>query len=255
MLSMTEHRGEAFKQLQRDTYDRLYSDVDFALYKVRHPFRRYFEHHIVSLALKGLEDAGQMSCLDIGCGQGVTTYVLSKHFQSVVGVDFSRGAIRTATAFLKAMNVTNASVLVGDVDHLALARGSVDVVHFKDFLHHTAEPLQALKNLREVSRLGRVVGAEVNGHSPIMGLFGRMARHERGLLESNRRWLADLAMAAGFKEMKIEEFGFYPYPFRIPILGDRRLGFLLPAVRAVETFLVKTPLRRYANYLVFDASS
>jgi hypothetical protein len=112
-----------------------------------------------------------------------------------------------------------------------------------------------MKNLRAVSRQGHVVGAEVNGRSPIMGLFGRMAEHERGLLDSNRERLADLAVAAGFKEMKIEEFSFYPYPFRIPILGNRRLGFLLPAVQAVEAFLVKTPLRRYANYLVFDASS
>ena len=252
---MFRHRGESFKQLQRETYDDLYSDLEFALHKVRHPYRQYFEHHIVSLALKGLANTAQMSCLDIGCGQGVTTYVLSKHFKSVVGVDFSRAAIRTASAFLKAMNVTNAAVLVGDVDHLGLASGSVDVVHFKDFLHHTAEPLQAMKNLREVSRLGRVVGAEVNGRSPIMSLFGRMARHERGLLESNRRWLADLALAAGFKETRIEEFSFYPYPFRMPIVGDHRLGFMLPAVRAVETLLVKTPLRRYANYLVFDVSS
>jgi len=251
---MTGHRGEAFKQLQRETYDQLYSDLEFALHKVRHPYRQYFEHHIVSLALSGLENAKQLSCLDIGCGQGVTTYVLSKHFKSVVGVDFSRGAVRTSRAFLKEMDVTNATTIVGDVDDLGLASGSVDVVHFKDFLHHTAEPLQAMKNLREVSRLGRVLGAEVNGRSPIMSLFGRMARHERGLLESNRRWLTDLALAAGFEEMRIEEFSFYPYPFRIPILGDRRLAFLLPAIRAVETLLVKTPLRRYANYLVFDAS-
>lgn len=251
---MDQHRGDEFKQLQRETYDSLYSDLDFALYKVQHPFRQYFEHHIVSLALRGLEGSERMSCLDIGCGQGITTYVLSKHFDTVLGVDFSRGAIGTAAAFLEAMDVKNAQVLVGDVDNLGLGSGSVDVVHFKDFLHHTAEPLQAMKNLREVSRLGRVVGAEVNGRSPIMSLFGRMASHERGLLESNRHWLADLALAAGFEEMRIEEFSFYPYPFRIPILGDRRLGPLLPAVRAVETFLVKTPFRRYANYLVFDAS-
>lgn len=252
---MDFHRGEDFKQLQRETYDDLYSDLDFALYKVQHPFRTYFEHHIVSLAVKRLQGMEQMSCLDIGCGQGVTTYVLSEHFNTVVGVDFSSGAIKTAEAFLKAMGVSNASVLIGDVDSLGLANGSIDIVHFKDFLHHTAEPLRAMKNLRRVSREGRVVGAEVNGRSPIMSLFGRMARHERGLLDGNRVWLTDLAFAAGFKQIKIEEFSFYPYPMRIPVLGDRRLAPFLPAVQAVETFLVKTPLRRFANYLVFDASS
>jgi ubiquinone/menaquinone biosynthesis C-methylase UbiE len=252
---MNQHRGEEFKNLQRETYDDLYSDLDFALYKVQHPFRKYFENHIVSLALQGLQHPASMSCLDIGCGQGVTTYMLSKHFGRVLGVDFSSAAVRTAKGFLSAMGVGNASVAVGDVDNLCLAPGSVDVVHFKDFLHHTAEPLRALGNLREASRLGRVVGAEVNGRSPIMGLFGRIAKHERGLLDSNREWLTDLASAAGFKEISIREFSFYPYPMRIPIVGDRRLGPLLPAVRAVERFLVRTPLRKYANYLVFDASS
>jgi 2-polyprenyl-3-methyl-5-hydroxy-6-metoxy-1,4-benzoquinol methylase len=252
---MSEQRGEGFKELQRETYDHLYGDLDFALYKVNHPFRQYFEHHVVSLALRGLQGTEKMTCLDIGCGQGVTTYVLSKHFDSVVGVDFSRGAVKTAAGFLQAMQVTNATALVGDVDNLGLANGSVDVVFFKDFLHHTAEPLRAMTNLRAVSRQGRVVGAEVNGRSPIMSLFGRLAEHERGLLDSNREWLSELAMAAGFKDMKIEEFSFYPYPFRFPILRNRRIGFLLPAVRGMEAFLVKTPLRRYANYLVFDASS
>jgi ubiquinone/menaquinone biosynthesis C-methylase UbiE len=252
---MDQHRGEEFKELQRETYDHLYSDLDFALYKVQHPFRKYFEHHIVSLALEGLPDAESMSCLDIGCGQGVTTYVLSKRFGRVLGVDFSSAAVRTARAFLEAMEVENATAVVGDVDNLALAAGSVDVVHFKDFLHHTAEQLRALRNLREVSRLGRVVGAEVNGRSPIMGLFGRLAKHEKGLLDSNRERFTDLALEAGFKDISIREFSFYPYPMRIPIVGDRRLGPLLPVVQAVERLLIKTPLRRFANYLIFDVSS
>lgn len=252
---MHQHRGEEFKHFQRETYDRLYSDLDFALYKVQHPFRTYFENHIVSLAIRGVKGTRQMSCLDMGCGQGVTTYVLSKHFGKVVGVDFSSGAIKTAKQFLKAMNVNNAWVLVGDVDDLGLADGSIDVVHFKDFLHHTAQPLRAMKNLRKVSKEGRIVGAEVNGRSPIMSLFGRIAKHERGLLDSNREWLTDLSLEAGFKKIEIEEFSFYPYPMRIPIIGDKRLGVLLPAVRTVEALLVKTPFRRYANYLVFDASN
>ena len=149
---MGQHRGEGFKQFQRETYDQLYGDLDFALYKVQHPVRTYFEHHIVSLAVKGIDGVSQMSCLDIGCGQGVTTYVLSKHFDTVVGVDFSSGAIRTADEFLGAMDVSNASALVGDVDGLGLKDCSIDIVHFKDFLHHTAEPLRAMENLGRVSR-------------------------------------------------------------------------------------------------------
>ena len=149
---MGQHRGEGFKQFQRETYDQLYGDLDFALYKVQHPVRTYSEHHIVSLAVKGIDGVSQMSCLDIGCGQGVTTYVLRKHVDTVVGGDFPSGAIRTADAFLGAMHVSNASALVGDVDDLGLKDCSIDIMHFKDFLHHTAEPLRAMENLGRVSR-------------------------------------------------------------------------------------------------------
>ena len=249
------HRGEKFKQFQRETYNHLYSDFQFALHKIHNPFRRYFEHHIVSLALEGLERTEEMSCLDMGCGQGITTHVLSSHFQQVVGVDFAHAAVKTASALLHATETNNASVMVGDVDNLGITRGSVDVVHFKDFLHHTVDPLGAMENLREVSRHGHVLGAEVNGRSPVMGLFGRLAEHERGLLDSNREWLGNLALAAGFKKIRIKEFSFHPYPFRLPVIGHRRVGYLLPVVRAAETLLLKTPLRRYANYLVFHASS
>ncbi len=249
------HRGEGFKKLQRETYDHLYSDLKFALYKVQHPLRAYFERHIVSLAVRGIDDAREMSCLDMGCGHGVTTYLLNQHFDRVIGVDFSHGAIKTTKEFLKAMNASDATVLVGDVDDLGLDEGCVDVVHFKDFLHHTAQPLRAMENLKNVSSEGRIIGAEVNGHSPIMSLFGRIAKHERGLLDSNREWLTDLALTAGFKRIEIEEATFYPYPMRIPMVGHKRLGHLLPVIRTVERLLLKTPLRRYANYLVFDTSS
>jgi ubiquinone/menaquinone biosynthesis C-methylase UbiE len=149
---MGQRRGDGFKQLQRETYDQLYDDLDFALYKVHHPFRTYFEHRIVSLALKRLHGTEQMSCLDTGCGQGVTTYVLSEHSNTVIGVDFSSGAIKTAGVFLKAMDLSNAGVLIGDVHRLGLKDFAIDIVRFEHSPHHTAEPLRAMENLGRVSR-------------------------------------------------------------------------------------------------------
>lgn len=149
---MGQRRGDGFKQVQRETYDQLYGDLDCALYKVQHPVRTYSEHHIVSLAVKGLDGVSQMSCLDMGCGQGVTTYVLSKHFDKVIGVDFSSGENKTADEVLGAMDVSNASVLVGYVDRFGLKDCSIEIVRFEHSPHHTAEPPRAMEDLGRVSR-------------------------------------------------------------------------------------------------------
>jgi 2-polyprenyl-3-methyl-5-hydroxy-6-metoxy-1,4-benzoquinol methylase len=76
---VNQHRGEKFEQLQRESYGQLCGDLDFALYKVKHPVRTHSENDIVSLALKEIDGVSEMSCLDIGCGQGVATSVLSEH--------------------------------------------------------------------------------------------------------------------------------------------------------------------------------
>ncbi|NIQ79594.1 MAG: hypothetical protein GTN93_16215 [Anaerolineae bacterium] len=76
-------QGKGFKQLQRETFDQLYGDLDFAPYEVQRPIKAYSEHHIVSLAVKGIDGFSPTSCLDIGCGQGLTTHVLSKHVDTV----------------------------------------------------------------------------------------------------------------------------------------------------------------------------
>ncbi|NIN66424.1 MAG: hypothetical protein GTO63_17380 [Anaerolineae bacterium] len=48
-------------------------------------------------------------------------------------------AIRSADASLEATGVSKASVLVGDVHSLGLKYCSIHIVHFEDFLHHTAD--------------------------------------------------------------------------------------------------------------------
>ena len=240
------------KDFQKKTYEELYSNLEFALYKINNPFRSYFENKIVSLTLRNISST-EMSCLDVGCGHGVTTYMLSKHFGSVIGIDFSESAIQTAKKLLDKMNVTNAKVFVADFDDLHLKEGCVDVIFIKDVLHHVDNPKKLLEKLRPIAKSGLTIGAENNGTSPFIQLSGRILKHERRVLKFNKKYLRDIILSAGFKEVDIWTFSYFPYSFRIPIITNHRLRFLLPIIVKVEDFLVTTRFNIFANYLVYQA--
>jgi len=241
------------KSFQKKTYENLYSDLEFALYKINNPFRGYFENKVVSLTLRNISSA-KMCCLDVGCGHGVTTYILSKHFKSVIGVDFSENAIQTAKKLLKKMKVKNAKVFVADLDNLSLKENCVDVIFIKDVLHHIDNVKELLERLKKFTKSGLIIGAENNGASPLMQLSGRLLKHERGVLKLNEEWLRNIILSAGFEKVNIWSFSYFPYSFRIPIITYPKLRFLLPIIIKIEDFLVKTMFCKFANYLIYQAS-
>ncbi len=240
------------KEFQKKTYEGLYRNLEFALYKINNPFRSYFEDKIVSLALRNISSK-EMSCLDVGCGHGVTTYMLSKHFRSVIGIDFSGSAIKTAKKLLDKMNVTNAEVFVADFDNFCLKENCVDIIFIKDVLHHVDNAKKLLEKLRPITKSGLIIGAENNGTSPFIQLSGRILKHERGVLKFNKKYLRDIILSAGFKEVDIWTFSYFPYSFRIPIIFNHRLHSLLPIIVRVEDFLLTTRFNIFANYLVYQA--
>ena len=65
--------------------------------------------------------------LDLGCGTGTNLLYLAQHGWQVVGVDFSRQAVRTARKRLRSAGLT-ADVRVDDVTRLTGVRGEYNYV-------------------------------------------------------------------------------------------------------------------------------
>ncbi len=244
MLKTALFRNKVF---QKEKFDDVYSDLDFALYKINDPIRSFYEKKLISMALKGI-NISEMVCLDIGCGHGVSTYFLSKYFKKVISIDFSKKALVTAHKVFDVNNVENTDILAGDIEALPMGNKSVDVVFFKDVLHHTPDPVLALKEMKRVSS-GIVVGIEANGLSPQMCFLAHRFRHERGMLAMNKKYLESLLLQAGFSDVEIHEFGFFPYHLRVP---DIFSNFMLHFIDKFETRLLRTSLRKYSNYLILN---
>jgi SAM-dependent methyltransferase len=58
-------------------------------------------------------------CLDLGCGDGVSTLRFAKHVKSIVGVDYIPHFVKRANETARSQGVPNASFLVGDARNLA----------------------------------------------------------------------------------------------------------------------------------------
>ncbi|KAH8821253.1 S-adenosyl-L-methionine-dependent methyltransferase [Xylogone sp. PMI_703] len=99
-----------------------------------------------------------LKILDVGCGPGSITIDLARHVQSqaghVTGLEYTDEPLQQARAAASAQGITNIDFRVGDIHKLDFADGSFDLVHAHQVLQHVADPVQALREMRRVTRKG-----------------------------------------------------------------------------------------------------
>ena len=96
--------------------------------------------------------------LDLGCGMGETSILLSERFPNadLVGVDQDLQLLEIARRkdFSQAHS---AHFQIGDAERLDFADGTFDLVFTRFLLIHLPDPLKALKEMRRVCKKGGVV--------------------------------------------------------------------------------------------------
>ena len=129
------------------------------------------------------------SILDVGCGTGVMTHYLQRHFAIVRGVDFSETMLSENRL---------SGRLCADAAQLPFRSRSFDLVTCSHLLHHMP-PRKRLAAVEEFGRVARrwVVLYEPNRNNPAMFLFGLVKKAERMSLVFSRRYMVNLAKSAG----------------------------------------------------------
>ena len=123
--------------------------------------------------------------LDVGCGPGTITIDLAARVApgSVVGLDRSQRVVEVARDAARSAGATNVAFQVGDVYALPFDDATFDVVHAHQVLQHLTDPVAALRELRRVTRPGRLVAVRYADYSamtrypPSDGLDERRALH------------------------------------------------------------------------------
>lgn len=155
---------------------------------------------------------GTEHLLDIGVGPGTITVDLAAHVGWVNATEVGEVELDLSRAAASAADVHTIDFAVADVHDLPFADDSFDVVHAHQVLQHVADPVQALREMRRVTRPGGIVAVRDSDYAgfvwyPLlpeldewMTLYQAAARANGGEPDAGRR-LHAWARAAGFTDM------------------------------------------------------
>jgi SAM-dependent methyltransferase len=178
-------------------------------YRVR---REILDQMLAGLGL----DATRARLIDVGCGTGGASVVLSRYGR-VVGLD------QAIDSFRLAADRPYAHCVVGRADaRLPFADGSFDVVCALDILEHLDDDAAAARELHRICKPTGCVIAFVPAFQVLWGYNDEYNRHRR---RYTRRQLDTLLGAAGFS---VEQSGYFNMVLFLPTLAARLAQRLAP---------------------------
>lgn len=100
----------------------------------KHNVDTYWNHNTAYHKWLLSQVKGRANVLDVGCGDGLLVYRLSKVCDQVIGIDTHRPSIEKAKQRL--CNTKNASIIMGGFESLNRAPRTFDAIIFVASLHH-----------------------------------------------------------------------------------------------------------------------
>ena len=155
-----------------------------------HPVVRSFARQRLEYLGSRLDLRDVRTALDVGCGNGASTFYLQELIPSVWAVDRSEPML--AHHPLRSAG----RVAAADALRLPFRDGAFDLVLGWEVLHHLPDPRLAVAEMARVSRR-YVVLAEPNRDNPVQFAFSLLDREHRWVLRYSLSYLTGLCKAAG----------------------------------------------------------
>ena len=158
-MSTKENEGKYISNLTAKEKKWVYSKP-FGDYSFNESFLRIRDFSYI-IELLVLREGKKYSLLDLGCGPGWTSIMLSKLGISVTGVDISKDMIDIAKSRAKKEGV-KINFVISDIEKISF-ENRFDRVLSYDALHHCPDELEVLKNaFRALKPGGRILLVEPN---------------------------------------------------------------------------------------------
>lgn len=154
----------------------------------------------------------QASVLDVGAGPGTITLEFAAHVARVTATEINDDALSLSRSLAAERGAHNVDFSVEDVHALSFADDSFDIVHAHQVLQHVADPVQALREMKRVTKPGGIVAARdadyagfiwfplLPGLDEWLHLYRAAAQANGGEPDAGRRLLS-WARAAGFESV------------------------------------------------------
>lgn len=188
---------------QRDYWER---EHRFRSYD--HPVVQLFARQRMAFLAAWLDLPSVDAALDVGCGDGFSTFYARERIGTVHATDRSR--VMLARHPLRA----EARIVAADALALPYAAGSFDLVYGWEILHHVSDPSTVVAEMARVSRR-YVLVVEPNRNHPAQFAFALADREHRWVLKYSRRFLEDVCRRAGLRVVRSATGG-HIFPNRSP---------------------------------------
>jgi len=176
---------------------------------------------------------GQELLLDIGCGDGAFSQLLSKHVSWVLGVD------KIPNPNWRKIKSRNIQFLVADACNLPFINECFDIAFEKDMLHHIKSHQKALKEITRVTRRGRtVIFIEANRYNPILYFHMTLMKHH----EHFTRNFFESLITSAFRKCYFTSIESHVFPLKAKSI--------LKFIRIFEDLLGKIPF--FKDYLSYN---
>lgn len=173
-----------------DRRQQAYWEEDHRFRTYDHPIVRFFAQQRIQYIRTWFDLTGVESALDVGCGDGFSTYYMREHIPDIWAVDrshrmLSRHPLRGT-----------GKIGVADVLELPFRDKAFDLVYGWEVLHHIADPRQAVAEMARVSRR-YVLAVEPNRYNPFQFGFALVDREHRWVLRYSTAYLRSVFASVG----------------------------------------------------------
>lgn len=150
--------------------------------------------------------------LDVGAGPGTITADLAAWVSRVTSTEVSEDALELSRAEISSRGLGNVEFAVEDVKSLSPPDDVYDVTHAHQVLQHVSDPVQALREMRRVTRPGGVVAVRDSDYAAFawypllpeldewLALYRTAARANGGEPDAGRMLLT-WSRSAGFTDV------------------------------------------------------
>ena len=166
--------------------------------------------------LAGAEVKPGETVLDLGSGAGIDAFLASREvgpLGHVIGVDMTTAMLQRARAAAARGNYTNVDFRLGEIEHLPVARASVDVIISNCVINLSPHKDQVFREAMRVLRPGgRLVVSDLVLLRPLPDAVRNSVEAYVGCIAgaSLREEYLELMRAAGFRDVQIVQESRYP---------------------------------------------
>lgn len=206
-----------------DDRQKQYWERDHGFRPYDHPVVELFAEQRLRMLRRWIDFSAVRRALDVGCGDGFSTFYVRRHLRNVWATD--RSTVMLSRHPLRG----EARLTAADARTLPYRDGAFDFVYGWEILHHVSEPAAVVAEMARVSSR-YVLVAEPNRYNPAQFAFGLYDVEHRWALRYSPSYLAGLCTRAGLRLVKTGTGGLI-LPNRTPHVLARafaRLPYQVP---------------------------